>query len=80
MQNPAVQKAAPGLYRLRRIIKGDPKAVPPVEPLIPVCAATWWAGVKTGLYPKPIKLSPRVTVWSAADIHEFIATAGGEQS
>ena len=28
----------------------------------------WWAGVKKGIFPKPIKLSPRVTVWLETDI------------
>jgi prophage regulatory protein len=35
---------------------------------IPVSKSTWWAGVKTGRYPKPVKLGPRITVWRAEDI------------
>ena len=43
----------------------------PEEP-IPVCKSTWWAGVKNGRYPKPVKLGPRVTVWRAEDIRALI--------
>jgi prophage regulatory protein len=35
---------------------------------IPVSKSTWWAGVKSGRYPKPEKLGPRITVWRAEDI------------
>ncbi len=40
---------------------------------IPVGKSTWWAGVKTGHFPQPLKLTPRVTVWRAEDIHALIA-------
>lgn len=39
---------------------------------IPVSKSTWWAGVKDGRYPKPIKLSRRVTAWRVADIRKLI--------
>ncbi len=39
---------------------------------IPIGAATWWAGVKDGRYPKPIKLGPRITVWRSEDIQRLI--------
>ncbi|OPY65058.1 MAG: Prophage CP4-57 regulatory protein (AlpA) [Syntrophorhabdaceae bacterium PtaU1.Bin034] len=42
--------------------------LPQVLDRIPVSRSTWWAGVKKGIFPKPIKLSPRVTVWLEADI------------
>jgi hypothetical protein len=56
--------------RIKQII-GDPKAVPPIEPIIPVSRSNWWAGVKSGRYPKPIKLGPRITVWKASDIQSL---------
>ena len=58
-----------GYLRLPQII-GDPKNNIPA--IIPVSRSTWWQGCKTGLYPKPIKLSPRVTVWSVDSIRAFI--------
>ena len=60
-----------GYLRLPQII-GNPKAVPPIPAIIPVARSTFWEGVRTGRYPKPIKLSPRVTVWKVEDIRAFI--------
>lgn len=53
--------------RLHQIL-GDLNANPPVAPIVPISRSAWWAGVKTGTYPKPIKLSPRVTVWRASEV------------
>lgn len=54
-----------GYLRLHHII-GDPKkGIPPV---IPVSKSTWWAGVKSGRYPQPVKLSSRTTAWLLSDI------------
>jgi prophage regulatory protein len=39
---------------------------------IPVAPSTWWAGVKSGRFPKPVKLGPKITAWQAADIHALI--------
>jgi prophage regulatory protein len=41
---------------------------------IPVSKSTWWAGVKSGRYPKPVKLGPRITVWRVGDIRTLIDT------
>ena len=43
---------------------------------IPVSKSTWWAGVKSGRFPKPVKLSIRCTAWRAEDIHELIQRLG----
>jgi predicted DNA-binding transcriptional regulator AlpA len=42
---------------------------------IPVSKSTWWAGVKTGRYPKPVKLGPRITAWRVEDIRALIEQA-----
>lgn len=60
-----------GYLRLPQII-GNPKADPPIPAVIPVGKSTWWAGVKSGKYPKPIKLSPHVTAWRVSDIRALI--------
>lgn len=60
-----------GYLRLRHII-GDPKAAPPIPPIIPVSRSTWWAGVKTGRFPTPVKLGPGITAWRAQDIRTLI--------
>lgn len=46
--------------------------LPEVLDLIPVGKSTFWAGIKTGRFPQPIKLSPRVTVWREQDIHDYM--------
>ncbi len=62
---------AEGFLRLKQII-GDPKAIPPIPALIPVGRTTWWAGVKSGEFPKSIKLTARVTVWRVDDIRALM--------
>ncbi len=61
-----------GFLRLPQIL-GNPKATPPIPALIPVGKSCWWAGVKSGRFPQPIKLSPRVTVWRVEDVRDLIA-------
>jgi len=56
-----------GYVRLPQII-GNPKADPPIPPYIPVSKSTWWAGVKSGRYPKPKKLSERCSAWIAEEV------------
>jgi prophage regulatory protein len=63
-----------GFLRLPQII-GNPKANPPIPPLIPVKKTTWWEGVRTGRFPKPVKLGARTTAWRVEDIRAFIANA-----
>ena len=44
---------------------------------IPVSKSTWWAGVKSGRFPQPVKLGPRITVWRAEDIWKLIELGAG---
>jgi len=60
-----------GFLRLPQII-GDPEAIPPIPARIPVSKSTWWAGVKTGRYPAPVKLGPRITAWRVEDVRALI--------
>lgn len=39
---------------------------------IPVSKSTWWAGVKSGKYPQPVKLGVRITAWRAEDIQALV--------
>lgn len=50
-----------GLLRVKQVLK-----------FVPVSRSSWWAGVKAGRFPKPMKLSERVTVWRAADIRDLV--------
>ncbi len=60
-----------GYVRLKNIV-GNGKGNPPIPAIIPVSKSTWWEGVKSGRFPKPIKLGPRITVWRAEDIRQLI--------
>jgi predicted DNA-binding transcriptional regulator AlpA len=48
-----------------------PNILAPIGP-IPVSKSTWWAGVKSGRYPRPVKLGPRITAWRVEDIKTLI--------
>ena len=58
-----------GLVRLSQILGDKKKGIPPI---IPVSKTAWWAGVKSGRYPKPIKLGARTTCWNVLDIRQII--------
>ena len=62
----AQQHALPetGFLRLKKILA-------PAGP-IPVSKSTWWAGIKDGRFPKPVKLGPRTTAWRVEDIRRLI--------
>lgn len=59
-----------GFLRLKQVLHPDGP--------IPVSKSTWWAGVRAGRFPKPIKLGPRITAWRAADIAALIENVGTE--
>lgn len=63
MYNP-IELPQTGFLRLKSIIA-------PQGP-IPVSKSTWWAGVKDGRFPKPVKLGERITVWRAEDIRALM--------
>jgi prophage regulatory protein len=53
--------------------------LPDVLRFFPVSKSTWWMGVKTGRYPKPIKLGERITAWRVEDIRQLIADMRGHE-
>jgi predicted DNA-binding transcriptional regulator AlpA len=64
-----------GFLRIKQII-GNPDAKPPIPAVIPVSKSTWWAGVKSGRYPQPVKkLGQRITAWRVEDIRTLIEQA-----
>ena len=56
--------------------------LPAILQIFPIGKSTWWAGVKNGKYPKPIKLSKRTTAWRVEDIKNLIEgyKKGGENA
>ena len=61
-----------GFVRLPQVI-GDLETEPPTPGPIPICASSWWAGIKKGIYPAPVKLGPNTTAWKVEDIRDLIA-------
>jgi predicted DNA-binding transcriptional regulator AlpA len=45
--------------------------------LIPIGKSTWWAGVKSGKFPKAIKLGERTTAWRVEEIRNLISRYEG---
>ena len=53
-----------GLMRLRAFVgRGKP---------IPISTSTWWEGVRSGRFPQPVKLGPKITAWRVEDIRALI--------
>jgi predicted DNA-binding transcriptional regulator AlpA len=46
--------------------------LPQVLSVIPLGRSCWWEGVKSGRFPKPIKLSERCVAWKVEDIRNLI--------
>jgi prophage regulatory protein len=53
--------------------------LPEILQFIPVSKSTWWAGIKSGRFPKPVKLGARVTAWRAEDIRALISHYAANQ-
>jgi predicted DNA-binding transcriptional regulator AlpA len=47
--------------------------LPIVMRLYGISSASVWRGVKSGIIPKPRKLTPRTTAWLVADIRKALA-------
>jgi predicted DNA-binding transcriptional regulator AlpA len=59
--------AIEGFLRLNQIVGN--KITPAI---IPISKSSWWAGVKEGRFPQPVKLGKRTTVWRVSDIKSLI--------
>lgn len=46
--------------------------LPTILKIIPVGKTTWWEGVKSGRFPKPLKLGKRISAWRVEDIRALI--------
>lgn len=72
----APQLPETGYLRLPQIVgKPATKTALAIPALIPVSKSTWWAGVRAGRYPKPVKLGRRITAWRVEQIRALIEGA-----
>lgn len=47
--------------------------LPQILAVMPVSKSTWWAGVASGRFPKPVKLGPRTTAWRVSEIRALLS-------
>lgn len=47
---------------------------PQVLEIVPFSSATLWRMVAKSTFPKPVKLSERVTAWRVGDVRQFLET------
>lgn len=63
-----------GYLRIWQIVgKPSTETTPAIPALYPVSKSHFWAGVRAGRYPKPVKLGERITAWRVEDILALIA-------
>jgi acyl dehydratase len=74
MINPIPQT---GFLRLSQIL-GNKKSAPPTPPIIPIGKTAWYAGIKTGRFPRPVRIGPHAMGWRAEDIRDLIERISAE--
>jgi len=62
-----------GFLRIWQIVGNKKTNIPA---LIPMSRTSFLNGVKSGKYPKPVKLGKRITAWRVEDIRELIGSFG----
>ncbi|MGZ8946415.1 MAG: helix-turn-helix transcriptional regulator [Methylococcaceae bacterium] len=82
MTNPSISTASKipeiGFMTIWQIL-GNKKANPPTPPIIPVSRTTWLDGVKSGIFPAPVKLGGRTNAWRVEDIRKCVSNLGTAQ-
>lgn len=48
--------------------------------VVPFSSATLWRKCKTGQFPKPVKLSERVTAWRVGEIRKWLQVQAGSEA
>lgn len=64
-----------GFLRIWQIVGNKKSNIPA---LIPISRTSFLNGVKSGKYPKPVKLGERTTAWRVEDIRDLINSLGGD--
>jgi prophage regulatory protein len=53
--------------------------LPEILARFPIGRSTWWAGIKAGRYPRPVKLGPRISAWRVEDVLSLIENPEGRR-
>ena len=76
LQSPSFDDLPDSAFRRVSHLVLDPKR-PKYPALLPFSSATLWRKVAAGTFPKPVKLSTRVTAWRVAEVRSFLNSAAG---
>jgi prophage regulatory protein len=44
-----------------------------IPDILPISKTSWWNGLKSGIYPQPVKLGPRTTAWRESDVMRIVS-------
>ncbi|PPD49119.1 MAG: AlpA family transcriptional regulator [Methylobacter sp.] len=72
-KTPLNQLPQTGFVRIWQIV-GNKKTNTPA--ILPIGRTSFLMGVKSGKYPKPVKLGERTTAWRVSDIRDLIEKLG----
>jgi predicted DNA-binding transcriptional regulator AlpA len=53
--------------------------LPQILAVIPISKSAWWAGVRSGRYPRSVRLGTRTTAWKVESIRQLIDRLGKEE-
>lgn len=48
--------------------RGPRRPRPAVRGEVPMAPSTWWAGIKKGIFPAPVKIGPRKCMWRRSEV------------
>jgi len=51
-----------------------------IPDVVPISSATLWRKCKTGDFPKPVKLSERVTAWNVGQVRAWLQAQAGSEA
>ena len=63
------------IQRINTLLNPQPnelRRLPQVLQMFPVSRSAWWAGVRSGRYPQPVRISARCVAWRGTDIDALI--------
>jgi predicted DNA-binding transcriptional regulator AlpA len=75
MANPSFDSLPDAAYIREAQLVQSPKRPGSVS-ILPFSSPTLWRKVNAGTFPKPVKLSTRVTAWRVADVRAWMAAQG----
>jgi len=61
-----------GLLRIWQIIGSKKRNIPPI---LPISRSTFYAGIKSGKFPRPILIGSRIACWDVNQIRKIIERA-----